>query len=86
MAHQGTSLGHAERLRIRNGNFTSPTSGLAPGNLQANLAILPKEPANDFLRFCKANPKPCPRGCHSRRADHFALPNRSWRTGASRAA
>jgi uncharacterized protein YcsI (UPF0317 family) len=60
MAHRGASLGRAERLRIRNGNFTGPTSGLAPGNLQANLAILPKELANDFLRFCMANPKPCP--------------------------
>ena len=28
--------------------------------MQANLAILPKELANDFLRFCMANPKPCP--------------------------
>jgi uncharacterized protein YcsI (UPF0317 family) len=57
---RGFSLGHAERLRIRSGAFTGPTSGLAPGNVQANLAILPKALANDFLRFAQANPKPCP--------------------------
>jgi uncharacterized protein YcsI (UPF0317 family) len=57
---RGFSLGHAERLRIRRGEFAGPTSGLAPGNVQANLAILPKALANDFLRFAQANPKPCP--------------------------
>ena len=57
---RGFSLGRAERLRIRSGAFTGPTSGLAPGNVQANLVILPKALANDFLRFAQANPKPCP--------------------------
>jgi uncharacterized protein YcsI (UPF0317 family) len=33
---------------------------LAPGNVQANLVILPKDLANDFLRFAQANPRPCP--------------------------
>jgi uncharacterized protein YcsI (UPF0317 family) len=33
---------------------------LAPGNVQANLVILPKDLANDFLRFSQANPRPCP--------------------------
>jgi uncharacterized protein YcsI (UPF0317 family) len=56
----GFSLGRAERLRIRSGGFTGPTSGLAPGNVQANLVILPQALANDFLRFAQANPKPCP--------------------------
>ena len=50
----------AERLRIRTGAFTGQTSGLAPGNVQANLAILPAALAGDFLRFGHANPKPCP--------------------------
>ena len=40
--------------------FTGPTSGLAPGNVQANLVILPKDLAHDFLRFAQANPRPCP--------------------------
>ena len=54
------SAGERERLRIRAGGFTGPTSGLAPGNVQANLVILPKDYAHDFLRFAQANPKPCP--------------------------
>jgi uncharacterized protein YcsI (UPF0317 family) len=49
-----------ERLRIRRGEFTGPTAGLAPGYVQANLVILPKDLAHDFLRFAQANPKPCP--------------------------
>ena len=32
----------AERRRIRTGAFTGPTSGLAPGNVQANLVVLPR--------------------------------------------
>ncbi len=49
-----------ERLRIRAGAFTAPTAGLAPGHVQANLVILPRDLAFDFLRFAQANPKPCP--------------------------
>jgi uncharacterized protein YcsI (UPF0317 family) len=52
--------GRAERLRMRQGLFTGPTSGLAPGNVQANMVILPKALAHDFLRFAHANPRPCP--------------------------
>ena len=52
--------GQRERLRIRTAAFTGPTSGLAPGNVQANLVVLPKALAHDFLRFAQANPKPCP--------------------------
>ena len=48
------------RLAIRNGTWTSPTSGIAPGFVQGNLAILPAALATDFLRFCQLNPKPCP--------------------------
>ena len=56
----GVTGGRSERLRMRQGLFTGPTSGLAPGNVQANLVILPQELANDFLRFAQANPRPCP--------------------------
>ena len=49
----------ARRL-IRAGTFTAPTSGLCPGYAQANLIILPKEQAYDFLLFAQRNPKPCP--------------------------
>jgi uncharacterized protein YcsI (UPF0317 family) len=45
---------------IRRDAHSGPTCGLAPGYVQANLAILPKELAGDFLRFCQLNPKPCP--------------------------
>ncbi|MEG0323321.1 MAG: DUF1445 domain-containing protein, partial [Raoultibacter sp.] len=48
------------RHRIRSGEFTAPTSGLCPGYAQANLIILPKEDAYDFLLFAQRNPKPCP--------------------------
>jgi len=54
------NAGERERLRIRGGGLTGPTSGLAPGNVQANLTILPQAYAFDFLRFARANPRPCP--------------------------
>ena len=38
----------------------APPRGWPPGNVQANLAILPAALAHDFLRFAQANPKPCP--------------------------
>jgi uncharacterized protein YcsI (UPF0317 family) len=50
----------AVRLACRHGDLTGPTSGLAPGFVQGNLAILPADLAADFLRFCVLNPKPCP--------------------------
>jgi uncharacterized protein YcsI (UPF0317 family) len=52
--------GLAARLAIRAGTHRGPTSGLAPGFAQGNLAILPNALAADFLRFCQLNPKPCP--------------------------
>ena len=45
---------------IRNGELVRQTGGLAPGRVQANLAVLPKDAAFDFLLFCQRNPKPCP--------------------------
>jgi uncharacterized protein YcsI (UPF0317 family) len=42
------------------GEHTGPTAGLCPGYTQANLVALPEADAFDFLRFCVANPKPCP--------------------------
>ena len=52
--------GLAARLAIRARTHTGGTSGLAPGFVQGNLAILPAALAGDFLRFCQLNPKPCP--------------------------
>jgi uncharacterized protein YcsI (UPF0317 family) len=48
------------RLEARAGRLAGPTANLAPGHVQANLAILPADVAGDFLRFCQRNPKPCP--------------------------
>ncbi|GAB3629068.1 putative hydro-lyase [Pandoraea terrae] len=48
------------RQAVRNGQFRGPTAGYCGDYAQANLAILPSAYANDFLRFCQANPKPCP--------------------------
>jgi uncharacterized protein YcsI (UPF0317 family) len=56
----GISAGLEDRARIRTGAFQGPTAGLAAGNVQANLVILPESMAHNFLRFAQANPKPCP--------------------------
>ena len=55
----GASPVEARHL-IRSGAFAAPTSGLCPGFAQANLIILPREQAWDFLLFAQRNPKPCP--------------------------
>ena len=47
-------------MRCATARHRGPTAGLAPGNVQGNLAILPAALAGDFLRFCQFNPKPCP--------------------------
>lgn len=52
--------GRAVRLAARSGRLGAPTAGTARGFVQANLAILPLALADDFLRFCQRNPKPCP--------------------------
>lgn len=51
---------HEIRQLIRNGEWQKPTSSLANGFIQANLAVLPKEMAFEFLLFCQRNPKSCP--------------------------
>ena len=48
------------RHMIETGEWRGVTAGVAPGFVQANLAILPREQAFDFLLFCQRNPKPCP--------------------------
>jgi len=52
--------GRDVRLACRSGGFDQPTAGLAPGFVQGNLVVLPRDWADEFLRFCVANPKPCP--------------------------
>jgi uncharacterized protein YcsI (UPF0317 family) len=48
------------RLLARTGKLDGTTGGLAMGSMQANLVILPKSAAWDFLLFCQRNPRPCP--------------------------
>ena len=48
------------RALCRSGEFAGATSGAANGHVQANMMILPREFAFDFLLFCQRNPKPCP--------------------------
>ncbi len=50
----------AVRELIRRGEWDFYTKGLAMGYTQANLVILPREDAFEFLVFCQRNPKPCP--------------------------
>lgn len=48
------------RRACREGSWSGPTPGLAPGYAQANLVVLPRDWAWDFLLFCQRNPQPCP--------------------------
>jgi uncharacterized protein YcsI (UPF0317 family) len=59
-ADRSLTNGLAARLACRRGALRGTTAGVAPGYVQGNLAVLPKDLAADFLRFCQANPKPCP--------------------------
>ena len=47
-------------VEIRDGRFCGHTSGVCAGYAQANLVVLPKREALDFLIFCQRNPRPCP--------------------------
>ena len=50
----------AARRAIRSGEHPHHTAGVAPGYVQANVCILPGDWADEFMRFCHRNPKPCP--------------------------
>jgi uncharacterized protein YcsI (UPF0317 family) len=56
----GASSAREVRQAARAGRLSGHTSGLASAHVQGNLVILPQAYAGDFLRFCQANPKPCP--------------------------
>ncbi len=53
-----SSLPSEIRQLCRDKKLDTPTSGLAPGYVQANLVVLPYSLAFDFLLFCQRNPKP----------------------------
>ena len=48
------------RESVRQQHHTGPTDGCCPGYAQANLVVLPKDMAYDFLLFAQRNPKSCP--------------------------
>lgn len=54
------TLAQQVRARIRSGELTRHTSGLADQHVQGNVVVLPESLAGDFLHFCQRNPKPCP--------------------------
>ncbi|GAA4618468.1 putative hydro-lyase [Saccharopolyspora hordei] len=45
---------------IRRGGWRRVTTGLCTGHVQANLAVLPREAADEFAEFCRLNPRPLP--------------------------
>ncbi|MEO8120449.1 MAG: putative hydro-lyase [Rhodoferax sp.] len=57
---EGSKSAQHVRKLIRQGIWQSHTSGLASDHVQGNVVILPEALANDFLRYCQRNPKPCP--------------------------
>ena len=57
------------RRAIRARRHTGHTAGLAPGHVQGNVCILPREYADEFRAFCERNPKPCPLLAMSRPGD-----------------
>lgn len=48
------------RQMIREGQWSLPTPGMCAGHVQANMIVLPKDWAFDFLLFAQRNPVPCP--------------------------
>lgn len=58
--HAAADSPAAARAVIRRGDFTGHTSGLAAGFAQANLVVLPRHDAVEFLRFCVVNRQSCP--------------------------
>ena len=60
LSEQGILVPTEVRKLIREEKITGPTSGMCPGYAQANLVVLPKEYAYDFLLFTQRNPTSCP--------------------------
>lgn len=52
--------GRDVREAIRSGAWRGITQGLAIGHVQANLAIVRKDYAEEMREFCRLNPTPCP--------------------------
>ena len=52
--------GQSVRKLCREGAWSGPTTGFAPGFAQSNLVILPAEASAEFTRFCQRNQRACP--------------------------
>ena len=59
LRHVDTADARTARERYRAG-AVEPTSGVAPGFTQANMIVLPRDWAFDFLLYAQRNPKACP--------------------------
>lgn len=63
-AKLAATYSHAKPVDVRHaaraGRLRSATTTAAKGYVQANLAILPRDYAEEFLLFCQRNPQPCP--------------------------
>lgn len=55
-----TSDARSVRRAVRSGLYRGFTAGFARDRVQANICILPRRDAEDFLLYCQRNPKPCP--------------------------
>ena len=62
------------RAEIRAGRFRGPTSGLAAGFVQANVAMVPAEHAQTFTEFCHRNRRACAL-LHRTEPGEFLLPS-----------
>ena len=71
----------AARQLFREGKWTQHTSSICIGHTNANLAIVPRDLAFDFLLFCQRNPKPCPVLEVLEPGDPMQIPGR-WRRHA----
>jgi uncharacterized protein YcsI (UPF0317 family) len=54
------SVSPAQAREQFRGGLKVPTAAWAPGYTQANLVVLPRDIAFDFMLFAQRNPKPCP--------------------------
>lgn len=58
--HDRAALSPREARQLFRDGLVTPTAGWSRGWTQANLMVLPRELALDFLVFAQRNPKPCP--------------------------
>lgn len=56
----GRLTGTQARASLRSASVPRPTSGIATGHVQANLAFVPTPYADDFEELCRLNPAPLP--------------------------